>query len=304
MKKVTFVLLFTVLIFSCKEKVSKETNNFVKDSTEKKESNTLSKTVDTSYKQNTRLYANYFYLMPEKAVDEWEATSDEELTYKGKKFTFTKKLKFEEGFLKEVKLGNNYVEDSEIIIELYKEKYGVPEIESSKSSYNIEDSYVDGVIKITDRDYNPEIHKSLSPKEFSNYLKNQFLFYAVVSNKFQVLQKMDNEYFKLMRDVSKNEYVTLKVLVSLKDYKYTKIEHHKKYTWRDGDKIIVIHHHYKNDFIGVIGRHDNDKSLTVTYSSAQEDFKKNKIDSIDKLKEIEKQKKEQKEQEEKSLESI
>ena len=96
MKKLTLVIFCFSFVFACKNDKLKEKNENNKILNHKNKIAVIP--VDTSYKQNVKLFEDYYYLMPKNLIDIIHNT-EIVLAYKGNEFTFLKGYVIKEGLL-------------------------------------------------------------------------------------------------------------------------------------------------------------------------------------------------------------
>lgn len=277
---VNFLIILLVFTFyACKKDISNENKKKeIKNSAAPK----IKIDKDTSYKKNIKLYENFYYLMPENLVNIPESNTI--LTYKGVEYEFDVEFEFKDQLLRSVILNQNNIvnhdENFENIIDLYIEKYGTPKIENIKETNEEYEIYVNNVIRITDNKYDSSIHKNLSNSEFKDIGSFGIAMQGeLISEKFRIVKGNsfeNNDFFKIMKDITQDKILKLKVDVSIKNYSYKQIDYLKTYTWIDNEKLIILKYMYKNDYVGNLNKKNQKKTMTINYLNYKE-LEKNEI---------------------------
>jgi hypothetical protein len=292
-----FAVLTVATIFACNDDNSKKGN---KESNKQIESKNIEKPIDSSYKKNIRLFDQFYYDMPSVAAINLENNYRKkrndyddnriELTYKGVSFFFKKNLLFKNKLLKEVVLESYTQIGLDKIIDLYTEKYGTPKIETKTATREIDDVLISGLIKINDPLYDPKIHKEISKKEYYKDTIGDIPGLGphgmLVNEKFKIVER-EFYYYKLMKNITTDELVSLKADVIKKKYRYKIVDHIKTYTWLDNKKLIKVEYLYKNDFIGNLNKISSYKSMSIFYKNSKDIVRDNlpkDSDKKDKLK--------------------
>lgn len=279
-----FCVILAITIFACKNENS-EKNNKV---TNKQEESNVEKHIDTSYKKNIRLFDQFYYDMPSTDAinleNYYRRKRDDyndnriELNYKGISFFFRQNLIFKNKLLKEVVLESDTQVGLDKIIDLYTEKYGTPKIETKKSSREIDDVSITGLIKINDPLYDPTIHKEISKKEYYKDTIGSIPGLGphgmLVNEKYKIVER-EFYFYKLMKNITTDELVSLKADVIKKKYKYKIVDHIKTYTWLDNNKLIKIEYLFKNDFIGNLDKISSYKSMSIFYKNSKDIIRQN-----------------------------
>ncbi|WP_430399938.1 hypothetical protein [Flavobacterium sp.] len=290
--KNTFLYIAVILFsfISCKKVELKDNVDIEKQ--QESESVISNKVIDTSYKLNTNLFDQYYYLMSESDISKLEdKKGNVVLGYNNAEYKFDIKLKKEGALLKEVNLEISRISDSDSknIVNLYTEKYGAPKIESTHEVDEILGFIVTKVNKINDPYYliNPERYRGLSDAKYQEYIK-PFLEYGYgmyeVSEKFHVVENLQigkRQYYISMYDIREKRVQELKADVSTKTYYFKRVNYIKKYSWINEDKIINIKCFYYED-AGNKSRatyNKNSYKLEINYSSIKEIKDKKIIES-------------------------
>lgn len=234
-----------VLFFSCKESKSKKINTSVKVT--EKEIVPVAK-IDTSFKKNIRLYDQYYYDMPSNAADEFNTNDDVvTITYKKQSIDLKKSFTYEKNLLKAVMLSGDSFYSAEIL-SLFKEKYGEPIVLEKKEKSTQTEIIPIKILKIKDELYveNPKkfdkaIHREISNQEFNNYLANQdFPFIKLANSKLHIMVNSNGTFYKVMKDITKDEFVIFVIEVAIQKNEYTKTQLTSQYTWIIEKKEIKV----------------------------------------------------------------
>lgn len=303
-----FAILTLVTIFACKNDNLKKDN---KESSNQLENNNVEKPIDTSYKKNLRLFDQFYYDMPEKVVVTVNAEFEKKmksnyaiLTYKNENIYFKKQFLYEAGLLKSVKLVANNItdkrENSPLILELFNSKYGRSTIEEDKFDSDEIQTVATRIIdykkgsSFEPTTYDSKIHRKITNNELKEFLNNLFTggFYSVANNDLQIVSSGGDTFYKVMKDVTKDEFVKIPVEVAIKKIPYKKILTYNNHTWKDGEKEIRLHFFKSLKYIG--NKYDPiengiNTDLIVTFKKSQKSNKKNEKEDLDEPKLTEKE---------------
>jgi hypothetical protein len=245
MKKYSVLALIMCSLFiSCKEFKPKEQEN-VSDIK-----------VDTSYKKNIRLYDQYYYNMSSIAVNEMNSDSIDinnedyvTITYNKQSINLKKSFTYKNNLLKEVNLSGNSFDGSSIL-SLLKEKYGEPKVLEEKEKSTHTQVVATKIINMyplkgnhNGLKYNPAIHKEISNEEFNKRYED-FYFYSgsIANSKLHIVNFGDDTFFKLMKDITKDELVKINIEVAMIKNEYTKTKVTGICTWQDEGKEIQLNY--------------------------------------------------------------
>lgn len=302
-----FALLTVATIFACNDDNSKKRN---KEPNKQVESKNIEKPIDTSYKKNIRLFDQFYYDMPESVVVKVNAEFEKKmksdhaiLTYRNENIYFEKQFFYEVGLLKKVNLVANDItnerENSPLILDLFNSKYGKSifkeDIQESDEVQTIATRIIDykrgGYLATT---YDSKIHRKITNNEFKGFLNNSLYgsFCSVANNDLQIVSSGDDSFYKVMKDVTKDEFVKIPVEVAIKIIPYKKIVVYNDHTWIDGEKSIKLYFFKSVKYIGnkykplEMGMNTD---LIVTFTKSQKSNKKNEKEVLDDPKLAEKQ---------------
>lgn len=298
-----FCVISAVTIFACKNENSKKNNKV----TNKQEESNVEKHIDTSYKKNIRLFDQFYYDMPESTVAQVNAELDKKtesdhaiLTFKNENIYFKKEFFYEAGLLKKVKLVANNItntrENSPIILDLFNSKYGKSTLKEDKQETDEIQTIATRIIDYKEGNsftektsYDSKIHRKISNNEFKEYLNNSLYssFCNIANNDLQIVSLGEDTFYKVMKDVTKDEFVNIPVEVSIKKIPYKKTVVYNEYTWMQGTKKITLYcfkslnykgNKYTPREIGV------NTDLIVTFSKVEKSSIKNNTESNEDLK--------------------
>jgi len=260
MKKLIIYLtiLLAVSFHSCKKDDSTKNNKNFEQQTE---TSNGEKEIDTSYKKNIRLFDQFYYGMPEKIVfdinkkiNDSSKTDQAILTYKNENVYFKKQFFYTDGLLNKVQLVSynttNKRENSPIILELFNSKYGKSEFKEDIFETDETQTIATKIINFkepsglsTIEPYDPKIHKDVSKKEFNDYINHshQIRPYTIANNELHIVKIGGESFYKIMKDITKDEIVKIPVKVAIKKINYKKIITFNEHIWRNGEKKIRLY---------------------------------------------------------------
>ena len=261
-----FVILGLTTIFACNNDNLKKGN---KEPNKESEIQITEKPVDTSYKKNIRLFDQFYYDMPKSVVESVNAEivkkieSDHAiLTYKNENIYFEKQFYYEADLLKNIKLVANNVtnnrENSPLVLSLLISKYGKSNFKEDK--YESDETQIIAT-RIIDykrsgfsesTNYDSKIHRKINKNEFNEFIDNEFQssFYSVANNELQIVSLGEDSFYRIMKDVTKDEFVKIPVEVAIKKIPYKKIVIYNDHTWKDGEKYIRLYCFESVKYIG------------------------------------------------------